>query len=211
MAIRTRRRSFTLGFASALILGVVEPVVARATARHPLTSADRINLPGVDNLYQVAPRLFRSAQPEHAGFINLRHKLGVLTDVSLREFHSDEELLQQTGISFVWVQINTWHIGDDGYDKLVRALSGIKRGERQGPVLVHCEHGSDRTGAIVALYRMLYQGWPREAALHEMMDGPFKFHNFWALAPTEWGNIPKTLRDIDLAALKRRVDAGTAA
>lgn len=35
------------------------------------------------------------------------------------------------------------------------------------PVFVHCEHGCDRTGTIIACYRIRVGGWPNEAALEE--------------------------------------------
>ena len=45
-----------------------------------------------------------------------------------------------------------------------------------GPVLVHCLHGSDRTGTIVAMYRIVEQGWTREAAIAEMTGGGYGYH-----------------------------------
>ena len=35
------------------------------------------------------------------------------------------------------------------------------------PVLVHCEHGRDRTGYFIMLYRILHDGWTWEHALQE--------------------------------------------
>jgi protein tyrosine/serine phosphatase len=39
----------------------------------------------------------------------------------------------------------------------------------QAPVYVHCEHGKDRTGLVIALYRMRYDGWTQEQAAAEMV------------------------------------------
>ena len=47
------------------------------------------------------------------------------------------------------------------------------------PVFVHCRNGSDRTGTMVAAYRVVVQGWSKEAAIREMRDGPFGFHLIW--------------------------------
>jgi protein tyrosine/serine phosphatase len=35
---------------------------------------------------------------------------------------------------------------------------------------VHCEHGHDRTGMIVALYRVCFDGWGPETAYQEMIN-----------------------------------------
>ena len=36
---------------------------------------------------------------------------------------------------------------------------------------MHCYHGADRTGLVVAMYRVIYQGWSFDAARSEMIDG----------------------------------------
>ena len=35
------------------------------------------------------------------------------------------------------------------------------------PVFVHCKHGADRTGVIVACYRMRQDGWSTARAMDE--------------------------------------------
>ena len=36
-----------------------------------------------------------------------------------------------------------------------------------GPVFIHCQHGCDRTGTIVACYRMKHDQWTFEKAIAE--------------------------------------------
>ena len=50
---------------------------------------------------------------------------------------------------------------------------------RGDKVLVHCYHGSDRTGITVAMYRILVQNWTIEHAKIEMQDGGYGFHWIW--------------------------------
>lgn len=38
---------------------------------------------------------------------------------------------------------------------------------------IHCLHGEDRTGLVVALYRILVQGWTVKRAKQEMYDNGF--------------------------------------
>ncbi len=39
----------------------------------------------------------------------------------------------------------------------------------------HCQMGADRTGSVMAMFRILLQGWTREEALREMREGGFGF------------------------------------
>jgi protein tyrosine/serine phosphatase len=46
------------------------------------------------------------------------------------------------------------------------------------PILVHCQHGADRTGTMVAAYRIFIQGWNPEEAIRELPH--FGFHPIWS-------------------------------
>jgi hypothetical protein len=70
------------------------------------------------------------------------------------------------------------------------------------PVLVHCQHGADRTGSMCALYRVAVQGWTKEKAIREMTDGGFGYHEVWK-------NLPKWIREMDVQSVKK--DAGIVA
>ena len=165
-----------------------------ATVR-PATWAVPVALEGAPNLHRVTTDFYRSAQPLKAGFPKLEKEIGIKTVVSLRAFHSDKTLAAGTGIKLISIPINTWAI--DRRD-LVRALAEIEIARKQGPVLLHCQHGADRTGLVSALYRMLYEGWTREAALDEMRNGKFGYHPVW-------GNIPRFLEKVDVVALRKDV------
>lgn len=43
------------------------------------------------------------------------------------------------------------------------------------PILIHCDGGSDRAGAVSAIYRMLIQGWDRAGALTELSPAYLHF------------------------------------
>ncbi|HEX7637520.1 MAG TPA: tyrosine-protein phosphatase, partial [Burkholderiaceae bacterium] len=137
------------------------------------------------NLHRLTPTLLRSAQPE-AGHLPALRALGVRTIVSFRAFNPDETRLRDPGLRLLRVPINTWHIRDR---HVVRALELILAAEREGPVLIHCMHGADRTGVVSALYRMVVQGWGKDEARREMLQGGFGYH-------TMWRNIPAYLERV---------------
>lgn len=59
-------------------------------------------------------------------------------------------------------------------DDILHALTIIKN--TQTPLLIHCWHGSDRTGTIVAAYRIVFQNWSKAQAIDEMIHGGYGYH-----------------------------------
>jgi uncharacterized protein (TIGR01244 family) len=152
-------------------------------------------LPHVSNLHQVTPVLYRSAKLDSADVAQLQ-TLGVKTVISLRSFHSDTQVLDGSGIRAVRIPINTWAIRDK---HVIATMRSIRAAEQQGPVLLHCLHGADRTGMMAAMYRMLYQGWPREKAIDELKNGGYGYHAVWK-------NIESYLKRVDVAALRAQIE-----
>jgi protein tyrosine/serine phosphatase len=186
----------TIGMASMPGASVAQTKASAATVR-PINWGVPVPLEGAPNLHRITPDFYRSAQPLKAGFPSLERQVGIKTVVSLRAFHSDKKLAAGTGIKLISIPINTWNIERED---LVRALAEIEIARKKGPVLLHCQHGADRTGLVSALYRMLYEGWTREAALDEMRNGKFGYH-------AVWGNIPRFIEKVDVEALRRDVAA----
>ena len=168
---------------------------SEAAPTRPAEWGQPVKIDGVPNLNRVTANFYRSAQPTAIGFQSLAKDPGLKTVVSLRAFHSDKDLLEGTVITLVRVPMNAWHIETED---VVAALAAIRKAEANGGVLLHCQHGADRTGLITALYRVLYQGWTKDAALDEMRNGEFGYH-------AVWGNIPRYLRKANVAELTRMV------
>jgi protein tyrosine/serine phosphatase len=175
-------------------------IVAFPAAASQTDWARPLDMPGVPNLHQVTPQIYRSAQPNALGFQNLAN-LGIKTVINLRRTVDDSPLAAGTGLDLIHIKITTRHVSDDNSGKIVRAMQALRDAQAKAPVLLHCTHGADRTGLIMALWRILFQGWSREAALDELINGGFGFHHVWI-------NIPQYLRKVDLIDLKARIDAG---
>lgn len=165
---------------------------AAASAR-PDHWAVPVTLEGVPNLHQVTPTLYRSEQPTAAGFRNLE-KLGVRTVINLRAFNSDDDEVRGTNLRTERVKILTWNIDDEHVIDVMRLL----RNADNGPFLIHCQHGADRTGLMTAMYRILEQGWAADEALAELTGGGFGYHSVWK-------NIPRYVRSADVDKLRAAI------
>ncbi|WP_454867255.1 phosphatase domain-containing protein [Pseudomonas farris] len=120
------------------------------------------------NLYQMSPTLYRSALPDR-GAVPLLKRLKVATVINFLP-ESDSRWLSTPGIAQVQLPYRTNHVDDAD---VLKALRTIQTAEAKGPVLMHCKHGSDRTGLMAAMYRVVVQGWSKEEALNEMTQGGF--------------------------------------
>ncbi|WP_213937628.1 tyrosine-protein phosphatase [Pseudomonas sp. dw_612] len=120
------------------------------------------------NLYQMSPTLYRSALPD-SGAVPLLEQLKVGTVINFLP-ESDTRWLSVPGINLVQLPYRTNHVDDA---QVIAALRAIQTAEATGPVLMHCKHGSDRTGLMAAMYRVVVQGWSKEDALNEMTEGGF--------------------------------------
>lgn len=120
------------------------------------------------NLYQMSPALYRSALPD-ADALPLLTRLNIGTVITFLP-DSDASWLSTPGVKQVQLPYRTNHVDDSD---ILAALRAIQAAETDGPVLMHCKHGSDRTGLVAAMYRVVVQGWSKEEALNEMTEGGF--------------------------------------
>ncbi|MFA4943721.1 MAG: tyrosine-protein phosphatase [Lentisphaeria bacterium] len=177
-----------------LAAGDGTPAAERTPApARPANWAVPVTLAGAPNLHRVAAHLYRGAQPDATGLRNLE-KLGVKTVINLRASADDRDEAAGTNLRCVEVKINTWRITDAEVLQVMRLLQPPEN----GPFLIHCRHGADRTGLICAMYRILFQNWSREAALKELRDGGYGYHAIWK-------NIPAYIEKANLAKLRRQL------
>jgi len=136
--------------------------------------AEPLEGPGLENLHRVSAGLYRGAQPDREGFETLAG-MGIRTVVNLRADHSDTLLVEGLGLEYVEIPMTP----DKVTDGQVAAFLEVARDPLLAPVFVHCQHGADRTGVMVAAYRVAVEGWKREEAIAEMTRGGFGYHSVW--------------------------------
>ncbi len=125
---------------------------------------------GLENFYVVDEGVYRSEQP-HRKDIDDIEALGIEEILSLREFHGDGDDLGENRLALHRVKMNAGHITEE---QIIKALRIIVK--RKGPILIHCWHGSDRTGTVVAAYRIAVNHWSKDQALDEMIHGGYGYH-----------------------------------
>ena len=125
------------------------------------TMAQSKDLP---NFEKVNNQLYRGGQPKAEGFVELK-KLGIQTVIYLRG--DDDKALKEraaaesAGLRFMSVPLNNWK--RPSVADVEKILAMINDAGNQ-PVFVHCKRGSDRTGTVIAVYRMSHDGWDAKRA-----------------------------------------------
>lgn len=147
-----------------------------ASGTNPNLSQKATLIDEAKNFYRVDELLFRSAQLDGGDAAKL-HELGIKSIVNLRHFSRGGDR-RAFGDQF-WLAnkpLRSWEIRPA---QIADVLRTIRERQKEGAVLVHCYHGADRTGLVVAMYRVIYQGWSLDAARSEMIDGGYGFHSMW--------------------------------
>ena len=127
------------------------------------TTAEDANTP---RFYRVDDKLYRGAQPLLPDGIRALQQRGIKTIINLRgrDEHTDaeEKLARELGMKYYSHPLPGLSAPKDADVQAI--LDEIRRAD--GPVFVHCHHGEDRTGLIVACYR-IDGGWTNQQAYDE--------------------------------------------
>jgi protein tyrosine/serine phosphatase len=177
---------------TALVLLNVAYGAKTLPANRPAHWAKPIQVKGAPNLHKVTDTLYRSGQPSAEGMANLK-AMGIETIVNLRSFHSDRDEIGNTGLAYEHIYMKAWHPEEEDAVRFLQIVTNPKR----TPVLVHCQHGADRTGIMFVLYRIAVQGWTKEEAMREMTQGGFGFHEMWK-------TLPNRFEKLDIEAIKKK-------
>jgi tyrosine-protein phosphatase SIW14 len=133
----------------------------------PVTLAAAEMAAGVPNFHRVDDRLYRGAQPNAAGFQSLA-RLGIRTVIDLRDAGRRSQwegnLVRAAGMRYVNIPLSGIEAPSPAK---VREVLALFENASASPVFIHCRQGADRTGTLVACYRIEHDGWQNRKALQE--------------------------------------------
>jgi tyrosine-protein phosphatase SIW14 len=126
--------------------------------------ARKLNLRGVPNFGEVTDQLYRGGQPTDEGLRLLAERgVGVVIDLRGGGEHEREQVTK-LGMQYLSIPWHCYSPQDRQFAEFLRVL----REHPNQKVFVHCRLGVDRTGMMIASYRMAEQGWSASEAAHEM-------------------------------------------
>jgi protein tyrosine/serine phosphatase len=153
-------------------------------------------LAGIDHFDRVDDSLYRGAQPEDDELAALARS-GIRTVVCLRVFHSNRRRAEALGLNYHHISMKMYH---PEYEDVLEFLR-IVNDPNNRPVFVHCREGVDRTGLMVAAYRMAVQGWTKKRATREMKAKGFRSVDLI---------FEQFLEDMDVGRLRRELSEQSA-
>ncbi|MFZ0321864.1 MAG: dual specificity protein phosphatase family protein [Candidatus Sulfotelmatobacter sp.] len=156
---------------------------------------------GVPNFGEVTPTLYRGGLLNTTGLKALA-KMGVsvVIDTHANDV-SEERTARSLGMKYVAIP---WHCPRP-HDKVFAKFLEVVHENKGKKIFVHCRLGDDRTGMMVAAYRMAEEGWTADEAMNEMRTFGFTTaHHFICpgLASYE-KSFPKRLRESPALAEER--------
>lgn len=130
----------------------------------------------IKNFQAVTDWLYRGGQPSREQLCQLAN-MGVKTVVCLRSGRlstkQEQAAVEQLGMRFVHLPLNYLVLPDQSQ---IHAFLELLDERQSRPLFVHCFHGVDRTGFLIAVYRIARLAWPVQEAYNEMKR--CGFHRF---------------------------------
>jgi protein tyrosine/serine phosphatase len=130
---------------------------------------------GLPNFGQVTENLYRGGQPTSEGFITL-HSMGVGMVVNFRDEPAETaaEKLEVESLGIKYVSI-PWSANQKPSSAQIVEFLDLVRANPNTKIFVHCRRGADRTGTMVASYRVAVEHKSAGEAISEM----HRYHYDW--------------------------------
>ena len=166
-AMTIKRCRFTCALVLALLaVGSTAGVLARVAKPGSL---------GLPNFHQVTGSVYRGGAPTEDGLKLLKTmKIHTIIDLRISPKMVNGEKKFAESMGFTWLNIP---MGKDApTQKQVDAFLSVLAKAPKEPVFVHCQHGADRTGCMIGIFRVRAQRRSFPQAWTEMREYGFKPH-----------------------------------
>jgi protein tyrosine/serine phosphatase len=166
--------SWTPGLSSLLVfLALFFSLLFSTAALAQESERDAPLTASISNFEAVTPGLWRGGEPDQKGLENLAQS-GVSTIIDLRMWSGaadkESKSANKLGLKYVRIPMTYWGPSRES----VRQFFATVAANKDGVTFVHCHQGADRTGTLVALYRVLVQKWEYPRVYKEMRAHHFK-------------------------------------
>jgi tyrosine-protein phosphatase SIW14 len=160
-----------------IVVAVILAVGALTAGAKPAWCQAEEEPRGVPNFGRVTDMLYRGGQPASEGFSALQ-AMGIGIVVNFRdereEMTTEKRQVESLGIKYVEIP---WSGLDKPSNIQVAQFLDLIRANPKAKIFVHCKRGADRTGVMVAAYRIAVEHEPVAQAVSEMHQ--FHYAGFW--------------------------------
>lgn len=133
------------------------------------TAAADLPLIHVRNFDKVNDHLYRGGEPTAMGVGELG-AMGVKTIIDLRQNHegtaAEKDVADKLKIKYINIPLAEFGAPSNADIEHILVLLQ----DSSGTIFVHCRRGKDRTGTVIACYRIQHDGWDNERALQEAKE-----------------------------------------
>ncbi len=166
--------------AKTIVFGIVLIFVALRIAVAQLRGEESVakvyHSSGIPNWSSVSENIFRGGQPSPSGFGSLKES-GIDVVISFRHEKeraaAEKAILEHMGMKFINIPIGGYSAPTEAQVEEFLRILKESNGKR---IFVHCKRGAERTGVMLACYRVSC-GWTAEEGYQEMKK--FRFRSFW--------------------------------
>lgn len=194
------RSAFAIGLISLLVGCQATSCTSYDNNSAPLPSRATL-IDDASNLYQVDGSLFRSEQLSAADTpLLIDNDIDAIINLRFFGRNDNDELLNDivshASVDLYNQPLKSWYVTPQEVAQILTQIKALQAQNKR--VLVHCYHGADRTGLIVAMYRIIEHDWSIEEAKREMTAGGFGYHPIWI-------NLEKMLNPTTVAAVRAQL------
>jgi len=154
---------------------------------------EKIKSKHLTNFYKLNDSVYRSEQPSKKGMRELE-AMGIKSILNLRRRKTDEKKIKGLDLQLKRIPLKAATVD---FDDIFTVLNSMQQAKK--PVLIHCWHGSDRTGVIIAAHRMVFENWSKDKAIAEFISKPLGHHRI------RFHNLVTLLETLDVELLRNKL------